>query len=308
MPHLFIGIGNAGEAILDALLDYRAVRRAKPQVLRTKSESDKGDRIEGALKNLKGVDFALLFSGLGTGDLAPRIAELVRGLNVPLLLVGVVPAKRREKSEKLIAAYTALERLKEHVNTVLIVDNERIAHLSNFEDYYPSYNRYIASCIADILAATSTAGSTAVSEGRLSLPMNEVVKLLSFEHEPGYVALSRASELTKGLWGYILPVLRHKPLDLRTLLRVSLEKFSVSDMPLGCEKSVSFLQVPDYYIKSRSVDRELVEEVIRTHAKECRLAVFTTRRNIASITNLFTFRFDQLDRLREIRRLAHEGV
>jgi len=308
MTYLFIGIGDAGEAILDALLGYKAVRRAKPIVLKTKPESDKEDKIEGTLKNIKDVDVAFLFSGLGDSDRTPRIAEILTGLNIPTFLVGIVPANRREKREKLITAYHSLDQLKEHVNTFLIVDNERIAHLPNFEDYYPSYNRYIASCIADILAGTSASGSISDSERHLSMQMNEVVKMLSFEDEPGYVALSRASELTKGLGGYILPFLGHKPLDLRTLLRVSLEKFSVSDAPPGCEKSVSFLQVPEYYIRSRSVDREQVEEVIRAHSKESHLAVYTTKRNIASITNLFTFKFDQLERLREIRRLAHERV
>jgi len=308
MTHLFIGIGDAGEAILEALLGYKAVRRAKPIVLKTKPESAKEDKIEETLRNIKDVDVAFLFSGLGDSDITPRIAEILSGLNIPIVLVGIVPAKRREKREKLINAYHSMERLKEHVSTFLIVDNERIAHLPNFEDYYPSYNRYIASCITDILAGTAAPGAISGSERPLSMQLNEVVKALSFEDGPGYVALSRASELTKGLWGYILPFLRHKPLDLRTLLRVSLEKFSVSDAPSGCEKSVSFLQVPDYYIRSRSVDREQVEEVIRSHSKESHLAVYTSRQNIASITNLFTFKFDQLERLREIRRLAHEGV
>jgi len=308
MTHLFIGIGDAGEAILEALLGYKAVRRAKPIVLKTKPESAKEDKIEETLRNIKDVDVAFLFSGLGDSDITPRIAEILSVLNIPIVLVGIVPAKRREKREKLINAYHSMERLKEHVSTFLIVDNERIAHLPNFEDYYPSYNRYIASCITDILAGTAAPGAISGSERPLSMQLNEVVKALSFEDGPGYVALSRASELTKGLWGYILPFLRHKPLDLRTLLRVSLEKFSVSDAPSGCEKSVSFLQVPDYYIRSRSVDREQVEEVIRSHSKESHLAVYTSRQNIASITNLFTFKFDQLERLREIRRLAHEGV
>jgi hypothetical protein len=308
MTHLFIGIGDAGEAILEALLGYKAVRRAKPIVLKTTPESAKADKIEETLKSIKDVDVAFLFSGLGDSDLTPRIAEILSGLTIPIVLVGIVPAKRREKREKLITAYHSLERLKEHVNTFLIVDNERIAHLPNFEDYYPSYNRYIASCITDILAGTAAPGAISGSERPLPMQLSEVVKALSFEDGPGYVALSRASELTKGLGGYILPFLRHKPLDLRTLLRVSLEKFSVSDAPPGCEKSVSFLQVPDYYIRIRSVDREQVEEVIRAHSKESHLAVYTSRQNIASITNLFTFKFDQLERLREIRRLANEGV
>ena len=313
MTHLFIGLGPAGGAILDALLGYKAVKKARPIVLTANPKDGKGDGTAETLKTLKtlkGVEFALIFSGLKESDLTPRIAEILAELNIPGLLVGVVPAKRREKKETIAAAYRALEQLEKHVSTVLIVDNERIAHLPNYEDFYPGYNRYIASCIADLLRGTAAApGSASGSDSSSVLHMSEVFRLLSFDNEPGYVALSRASELTKGLWGYIFPFLHHKPLDLRTLLRVSLEKFSVSEMPLGCEKCLSLLHVPDYYISNRSVDREQVEEVLRAHAKEYRLAVFpAAKRNIASITNLFTFKFDQLERLREIRRFAHETV
>lgn len=306
MPPLFIALGTTGEAMLDALLEYKAVRRAKPQVLRSGTEREGEDSVAGALTTLTGAEFALLFSALGTSDRPPRIAEQVNGLNIPLLLVGILPATRREQHETLSGAYQALEQLKEHVRTFLIVDNERIAHLPNYEDYYPGYNRYIASCLADLLAVTAPVGSAAVPDAGLQL--EEVMELLSFEDGPGYVAVSRASELTKGLWGYILPLLRPRPLDLRTLLRVSLEKFSISGIPAGCEKSLSLLQVPDSYMRSRSVDREQVEEVLRSHAKSCRLAVGTTKRNIASITHFFTFQFDHLDRLRAIRRFADEGL
>lgn len=308
MTYLFIGIGKAGGAISDALLEYRGVRRLKPTVLKTDPERDKEDKIEATLKELKGVEFALLFSGLSNGTITPRIAEILAGQSIKIILLGILPASRREKREKLIQAYHSMEKLKEHVKSFIIVDNQRIAHLPNFEDYYPSYNRYIASCIADILAGISPPGSIAGSERELSLHTDEVIEALSLDDEPGYVAVSRASELTKGLWGYIFPFMRHKPLDLGTLLRVSVEKFSVSDAPLGCEKSVSFLQVPDYYVRSRRVDREQVEEFMLLHSKECHLAVHITKRNVAAITNLFTYKFDQLERLREIRGLAHEGV
>ena len=309
MTHLFIGIGNAGGAILDALLEYKEVRRAKPIVIKPKlepeKESDKDDKIEATLKKVKGIEFALLFSGLGDCNIMPHIAETLTGLNIKVILVGVLPANRREKREELINAYYSMEKLKEHVNSFIIVDNQRIAHLPNFEDYYPQYNRYISSCIADILIGTSRPGSLP-EEMQLSMPMDEVIKALSFDNEPGYVALSRASELTKGLWGYIFPFLRHKPLDLGTLLHVSLDKLSVSDAPIGCDKSISFLRVPEYYIRSKSVDRELIEEFMLSYSKECHLAVSTTRRNVAAITNLFTYKFDQLERLREIRGLAYE--
>jgi hypothetical protein len=308
MTYLFIGIGNAGGAISDALLEYRGVKRLKPTVLKINPERDKEDKIEVTLKEIKGVEFALLFSGLGQSTITPRIAEILAGQNIKIILVGILPASRREKRERLINAYYSMEKLKEHVNSFIIIDNQRIAHLPNFEDYYPSYNRYIASCIADILAGISPPGSIAGPERQLSLHIDEVIKALSLEDEPGYVAVSRASELTKGLWGYIFPFMRHKPLDLGTLLRVSLEKFSLSDVPISCEKSVSFLQVPEYYVRSRSVDREQIEEFMLLHSKECHLAIHITKRNIAAITNLFTYKFDQLERLREIRGLAYEGV
>ena len=313
MTHLFIGIGNAGGAILDTLLEYKEVRRAKPKpiVIKPKPESEKesgkDDKIEATLKKVKGVEFAFLFSGLSDSDALPHIAETLTGLNIKVFLVAILPANRREKREEMINADYSMEKLKEHVNSFIIVDNQKIAHLPNFEDYYPQYNKYIASCIADILIGTSRPGSLA-EEMQLSMPMDEVIKALSFDNEPGYVALSRASELTKGLWGYIFPFLRHKPLDLGTLLHVSLDKLSVSNAPIGGEKSISFLRVPEYYIMSRSVDRELIEEFMLSYSKECHLAVFTTKRNIAAITNLFTYKFDQLERLKEIRRLAYEGV
>jgi len=59
MTHLFIGIGNAGGAILNALLEYKEVRRAKPIVIKSKpepeKESDKEDKIEATLKKVKGI-------------------------------------------------------------------------------------------------------------------------------------------------------------------------------------------------------------------------------------------------------------
>jgi hypothetical protein len=308
MTYLFIGSEDAGGAILDALLKYREVKRSKPLVITVKSETGGEKNIEETLKNTKQVDLAFLFAELGDGDVTPRLAEILAGNKLKTLLVGILPASRREQREKEINAYQSMEKLREHVNSFLIVDNQRIAHLPNFEDYYPSYHTYIASCIADILMGIAPPDSPPESSMQLFLPRDEMIKALSLEDEPGYVALSRASELTKGLWGYIFPFLKHQPLDLRTLLRVSLEKFSVSDASMGCEKNVSLLQVPDYYLQNRSVDREQIEEFLLAHSKECHLAVSITKRNRAAVTNLFTYKFDQLERLRAIRRRANEGL
>jgi len=202
MTHLFIGIGNAGGAILDALLEYKEVRRAKPMVIKPKpepeKESGKDDKIEATLKKVKDVEFAFLFSGLSDCNTTLHIAETLTGLNIKVFLVAVLPATRREKREERINADYSMEKLKEHVNSFIIVDNQRIAHLPNFEDYYPQYNKYIASCIADILIGTSRPGSLS-EEMQLSMHIDEVLKALSFDDEPGYVAAMAEAALGQGL-------------------------------------------------------------------------------------------------------------
>jgi len=297
MAYLFIGIGSSGTAILNSVLEYKEIRRDKPIVIRLRSDKEWN---KARIGREKGADFAFVISELNDGDEVSRAAAMLSESGIKTLFVGVLPAMRRQKSENLINAFYTLEKLKEYINSFIIVDNQRIAHLPNFERYYPRYNRYIASCIVDILAG--------VRDKTAAMNIDRLLSIISFSDEPGYAALSRASELTKGLAGYILPFLRHKPLDLRTLIRVSMEKLSIAEAPLSSERGITFLRVPEYYVRGERVDKELVEEFMLMYTKECYLAVCTTKRNIAAITNLFVYRFEQLKRLRELRGLAHEAI
>lgn len=303
MAYLLTGIGNAGGAILDPLLDYKEIKSAKPIVIKSQPDGDTANKIVAALKVVKDIKFAFLFAGLSDSNIIPEIAETLSRQKIKVALVAVLPAERREKKEVLIDAYYAIENLTEHVNTFMLVDNQRIAHLPNYTDYFPRYNRYIASCLADLIIGTSQSESL---PDEMQLSMDEALKALSFGDMPGYVALSRASELTKGLWGYIFPFLIHRPLDLGTLLHIAMDKLSVSNAPIGCDKSITAIQVPEYYIKNRKVDKGLIEEFMHAYSKEIHLTVAITKRNIAAVTNLFTYKYDQLERLREIRRLAYE--
>jgi len=297
MAYFFIGIGSSGTAILNSVLEYKEIRRDKPIVIRLRSDKEWN---KARIGREKGADFAFVISELDDGDEVSRAAAMLSESGIKTLFVGVLPAMRRQKSENLINAFYTLEKLKEYINSFIIVDNQRIAHLPNFERYYPRYNQYIASCIVDILAG--------VRDKTAAMNIDRLLSIISFSDEPGYAALSRASELTKGLAGYILPFLRHKPLDLRTLIRVSMEKLSIAEAPLSSERGITFLRVPEYYVREERVDKELVEEFMLMYTKECYLAVCTTKRNIAAITNLFVYRFEQLKRLRELRGLAHEAI
>jgi hypothetical protein len=303
MTYLLIGIGKAGGAILEPLLEYKEIKSAKPIVIKSQPDANTSNKIEAALKEVKDVKFAFLFAWLSDSKIIPHIAETLSRREIKVVLVGVLPAERREKKEVLIDAYYAIENLKEHVKTFVLVDNQKIAHLPNYKDYFPRYNRYIASCLADLLIGTSQSESL---PEEMQMSMDDALNALSFDNMPGYVAVSRASELTKGLWGYILPYLMHKPLDLGTLLHIAMDKLSVSNAPIGSDKSITTIQVPEYYIKNKKVDKGLIEEFMHAYSKESHMTVAITKRNIAAVTNLFTYKFDQLERLREIRRLAYE--
>ncbi|NQE52945.1 Tubulin-like protein CetZ, partial [ANME-1 cluster archaeon GoMg3.2] len=131
MTYLLIGIGNAGVAILDPLLEYKEIKSAKPIVIKHQAGNDIENKISATLKEAKDISFTFLFAGLGDSNIMPRIAETLSGQGQKVVLVAVLPASRREKKEVLIDAYYAMENLKEHVNTFMLVDNQKIAHLPN---------------------------------------------------------------------------------------------------------------------------------------------------------------------------------
>jgi cell division GTPase FtsZ len=283
--NLIIGIGGAGNQLLEALLRYHPKIEKIADEIRIDTESAEK---EGLLKKQlgRGVKNVFLFAGLG-GEVGGRVtvdlAGLLKAAELSPYVVGIIPASRRADRDSINLAYKALNELKTKANGVIIVDNEKLSHLPYFENYYDRYNAYVVSILSDILEAES---------------IDAVLKTLSFEDGAGYAAVARASELTKGALGYILPIIPHRDIDIRTMLRVALEKLTLFDNPIGSKKGAAIINVPEE--RANRIDQGLVEDLMQTYTNESMIDIKKTRRNITSITTIFTYSFEEFRALRKI--------
>ncbi len=280
------------------------------------------------------IPFAFLFFGLGGGTgcgISPNIAKALKEYTnnkVNIIAVGVLPATRRnivqsnqtddESSDRQAwNANYGIMRLKDVVSGFIIVDNQRISFESNMESMYLSYNDYVATCIADLVSGLILERIDPKQYPELNPPvidMNDVVTALSFDHkgrgrEPGFASIGRASSITCDLLNYLIPLNKNKKIDTLMLARLATKKQSLGNINLNeCEKNLALIRAPPHYLKKSEIriNTRGIEEFMVKNSKlsECHLGVSLTKRKLVSLTTLFTFEKDKIQRLNEITRLA----
>lgn len=277
------------------------------------------------------IPFAFIFFGLGGGTgcgISPNIARALKDYTDNIIAVGVLPATRRnivrvdqkddESSDRQAwNANYGLTHLKDYVSGFIIVDNQRISFESNMESMYLSYNDYIATCIADLISGSILEKIDPKQYPDLNPPvidMNDVVTALSFDHkgkgrEPGYASIGRACSTTCDLLNYMIPLGKDKKIDTLILARLAGKKQTLSNINIDeCEKNLALVRAPPKYLKKSSIriNTKGIEEFMVKNSKlnECHLGVALTKRNLVSLTTLFTFEKEKIHRLNEIGRLA----
>jgi len=277
-PNLIAGIGTAGDRLLDALWHYHPeMKNIADRVTIGIKSPENEELLKKHLKN--GVKNVFLFAELGDevgGRMTLDLAKIAKDAGFPVYVVGIIPAARRTDRDSIDLAFNALTELRNLVKGVIVVDNEKLAHLPYFENYYDQYNEYVASILRDIFEAQS---------------IDEVLKSLSFDVEAGYAAVARSSELTKGMLGYIIPIIPHREIDIRTMLRVALEKLTLFNDPIGSAKGAALINVPQERVNS--IDQGLVEDLMQTYTRRSTIDIKKTERNIVSITVIFTYSFEE---------------
>lgn len=102
---------------------------AKPEVGRKAAEEDR----ERIAEVVRGADMVFLTAGLGGGTGTggcPIVAEVSRGLGALTVAIVTLPFKF-EGVERMENAMRGLKELEEHVDTLIVVPNERLATLTN---------------------------------------------------------------------------------------------------------------------------------------------------------------------------------
>jgi len=320
------------QSIMDMFDERFKLEKNKPKKLKGHAKQDNDAQ---NIEEKANISFALLFLGLGGGTGCGISSQIARALKeytnnkVNIIAVGVLPAIRKNvvksgsQGEDEAGDRQAwntnygLMRLKDFVDGFIIVDNQRIAFESNMESMYLGYNDYIATSIADLVSGLFLERIDPKQYPELNPPvidMNDILTALSFDHkgrgrEPGFASIGRASSITTDLLNYIIPINKNKKIDALMLARLAAKKQSISRINLNeCEKNLALIRAPPHYLKKSNIminTRGIEEFMVKnSRLNECHLGVSLTKRNLVSLTTLFTFEKEKIPRLNEISNLA----
>lgn len=277
--------------------------------------------------------FAFIFLGLGGGTgcgISSFIARALKELTeqkIRIIAVAILPGAKEALDvggeieygdRQSWNATFGINKLYDYVDSFILVDNQKIAYRPDFESLYPKYNEYIATSIADLTAGVllENVDPSKYDFNPPVIDMNDIITATSFDiggrnPEPGFAVLGRSSVMSRGLFQYFIPVGGHKKIDTLTLSRITAEKLTVSNINLeSAHKNLALIRVPPYYLKSEKnrIDTKYIEEFMLSNSKlhECHLGISLTKRNLISLTTLFTYKKEDLDRIREIADLAEK--
>lgn len=291
------------------------------------------NRIEKTAPNSKkedkpGTPFALLSVGTGGGTgsgTAPFVARAIKELyNIPIIVIAVLPANAKGKEGVHLAwnSWRCIKKLSENVDSFILVDNEKLSHKKSIESFFPKYNKYIARCITDLIAGLmiEKIDLSKLKFGRelKDIDFMDIVSTTSFQlngkNKPGYAVIGRASRQMRTLL-YYMPIFSRFPKGYRRIETEEMLDEVIESLSMEIERSeltnarknLVNLRVPNYYLQDEGhLDTTLIKNYMEQYSTEGwrMLGISRTKRDLVSITVLFTFLFDDLNRLLELQETA----
>nr|WP_284063604.1 cell division protein FtsZ [Halobaculum sp. SYNS20] len=271
--------------------------------------------------------FAFLFLGLGGGTgcgIAPHLAEAIReygGSSTDIIAVAVLPNTAGQvtgddgpsATRQATNAIYGLDRLEEHVDGVILIDNQRLAYEDAAEGRFNEYNDYAASAIVDLISGPILERINPGEYDDLDAPvidLQDVVTSLTLDDgDVGYATLGRSVTMTRSLPGYLLPFIGRKSVDGATLSRLAVSKRSVEDVsPADAVKAIGQVRAPAPYLVDDDyrIQVSVIRGLLDSYCPEVNIGMTLTKRNLASFTTLLTFAREDISRLSEIEDLAAE--
>ena len=297
---------NRAKAEEDAMAHYDGLKERILERVQVRETDEEGS----------GVPVAFVAFGLGGGTgsgTGPVVTRVLKEMKVPTVAIVILPANH-EGGLTASNAVKSLNVLMEYVDSVVIVDNQRIAYAESTESLYQRYNEYIASSIRDIVIGTVLERINPADFESYApvIDLKDMIAATSFTYgkrqRPGFACLGRASEKTRGLFHYMFPFGGYKEIDVISMIYRAFMKLSIEDIRVEeCEKNLVLLRLqPTYLSKTGKVNTTMAKKVMeeRTRLGETHFGIGLTRRNLATATVLLTYRPNQIARLRELNRLA----
>lgn len=277
------------------------------------------------------ISFAMIIAGLGGGTGCGSAAHLAQSIkaassiDTSIMFVGVLPATMESTKEGVArGSYRqawntqyGLDQIQRHVDSILLIDNERLAFFKQVEALFPDFNRYVARGLLDIFAGNLLERVDASKLGEMSLPVidtKDVISATSFgsgksSRRPGYASMGWAADSSKSLAGYLVPGLGMRQVDYMALLEVAARKQSLQGAnPEDAQKNLGVVRLPkriatnpDQVGEAGVVERKLGDWTL---LNETHYGITVGRRPLVSVNTLFTYERDQVERLNQIAALA----
>jgi len=275
-------------------------------------------RVKGSEEGGVGIPVAFVIFSLGGGTgsgAGPIISQVLREMGIPVIAVVVLPASH----EGGLTAKNAVECLNvliENVDSIVLVDNEKLAYAESSEILFQRYNEYVARCLRDIVIGTALERlNPAEFEGYAPvIDLKDMIAASSFtlkdKQRPGFACLARTSEKTRDFLRYIFPIRGYKEIDVVSLLYRAFMKLTVEDVRVSeSEKNLVLLRLPPAYLtKGGKVNTSMAKMVMeeRSRLGETHFGVALTKRNLATATVMLTYRPNQISRLYDLSKLASQ--
>jgi cell division GTPase FtsZ len=282
------------------------------------------------------LQYAFVFLGLGGGTgcgIAPHLAREIRSYassEMDIVSVGVLPNTKlvnqgaqiddddednpvKNQIQQCENTVFGLDNLEQEVESIMLVDNQRLALDVAESNEYSDYNRYVADAFLDIvLGAERERTDDALDVQMQDVDLQDLIRFIDGDgFRAGYATLGRGVRQTESLLGYLLPgPFGRQPIRETGLIADSIDKQTIDEFsPSDASSAVAVAQAPGWCWDNKEVSVGSVESELGYYCKNVNAGWAVTKRNLASVTTAFGFDREDIDRIAEIERIAErEGT
>jgi len=274
------------------------------------------------------LDYAFVFLGLGGGTgcgIASHIAREIRSYassDMDIVSVAVLPNTKLVNQGAQVGddeavsnqvrqcenAVFGLDNLEEEVESILLVDNQRLALDVAESNEYSDYNRYVADAFLDIvLGAERERTDVDLDVQMQDVDLQDLIRFIDGDgFQAGYATLGRGVRQTESLLGYLLPgSIGRQPIRETGLIADSIDKQTLDGFsPEDADSAVAVAQAPGWCWNEKAVSLGSVYDELGYYCADVNAGWAVTSRNLASVTTAFRFDREDIDRITEIERIA----
>ena len=223
------------------------------------------------------LQYAFVFLGLGGGTgcgIAPHLAREIRSYassEMDIVSVAVLPNTKlvnqgaqvgdddsvSNQIQQCENAVFGLDNLEEEVESIMVVDNQRLALDVAESNEYSDYNRYVADAFLDIvLGAERERTDVDLDVQMQDVDLQDLIRFIDGDgFRAGYATLGRGVRQTESLLGYLLPgSVGRKPVQETGLIADSIDKQTLDGfVPKDATSAVAVAQAPGWCWNSKQI-------------------------------------------------------